>query len=112
VTVKKFTYLGLRNLRAPAVEIVVKAVIGPREIGSRNTFRSPAFVNFDMGLSKRFTMPWSENHRVTLRADAFNVTNTNAFSTPNLTLESPSFGRITGSLSTPRELQFAIRYDF
>jgi hypothetical protein len=82
------------------------------EIGARNTFRSPAFVNFDMGLSKRFTMPWSENHRITLRADAFNVTNTNAFSTPNLTLESPSFGRITGSLSTPRELQFAIRYDF
>jgi hypothetical protein len=81
-------------------------------IGSRNTFRSPAYVNFDMGLSKRFTMPWSENHRITLRADAFNVTNTNSFSTPNLTLESPSFGRITGSLSTPRELQFAIRYDF
>ncbi|MET0650497.1 MAG: TonB-dependent receptor [Pyrinomonadaceae bacterium] len=82
------------------------------EIGSRNTFRSPAFVNFDLGLSKRFTMPWSETHRITLRADAFNVTNTNSFSTPNLTLESPSFGRITGSLSTPRELQFAIRYDF
>ena len=82
------------------------------EIGSRNTFRSPSFVNFDMGLSKRFTMPWSENHRITLRADAFNVTNTNSFSTPNLTLESTSFGRITGSLSTPREIQFAIRYDF
>jgi hypothetical protein len=82
------------------------------ENGSRNVFRSPSYVSFDMGLSKRFRMPWSENHRLTLRADAFNVFNKNSFSVPNLAFESTTFGRITGSLSSPRELQFAIRYDF
>ena len=82
------------------------------EIGSRNTFRSPAFVSFDMGLSKRFILPWSENHFLTVRADAFNVFNQNSFSVPDLTFGSTTFGRITGSLSSPRELQFAIRYDF
>ena len=82
------------------------------EMGSRNIFRSPNFWGMDLGLSKKFTMPWSENHRITVRADAFNVTNTNAFSTPTLTKDSTSFGLIGGSLSAPRELQFALRYDF
>jgi hypothetical protein len=82
------------------------------EIGGRNTFRTPAFWNLDMGISKKFKMPWSESHRLTFRADAFNVTNTNSFSSPNLTFGSTTFGRITASLSSPRELQFAVRYDF
>lgn len=82
------------------------------EIGSRNLFRSPSLWSMDMGLSKKIAMPWSENHKLTLRVDAFNVFNTNSFSTPNLTLNSTSFGRITSSLSAPRELQWAIRYDF
>lgn len=81
------------------------------EIGSRNIFRSPSFWSWDMGLSKKIAMPW-EGHRITLRADAFNVFNKNSFSVPNLTLNSTTFGRITSSLSSPRELQFAIRYDF
>ena len=82
------------------------------EIGSRNLFRTPTFWNVDLGLSKKFKMPWSESHTLTFRADAFNVTNTNSFNAPNLSLESNSFGLISGSLSTPREVQFALRYDF
>ncbi len=82
------------------------------ELGSRNTFRSPNFYGLDLGLAKRFTMPWSENHRLTFRVDAFNALNNNIFSSPNLTLESSQFGRITSSFSSPRELQFAVRYDF
>lgn len=66
----------------------------------------------DMGLAKRNSMPWSEGHKLTLRVDAFNVFNKNAFASPSLTLNSANFGRITSSLSAPRELQFAIRYDF
>jgi hypothetical protein len=90
------------------------ALRNPRhgEIGSRNLFRSPTFWNVDMGLSKKFKMPWSESHALTFRADAFNVTNTNSFTSPNLSLEGGSFGLIGGSLSTPREVQFALRYDF
>jgi hypothetical protein len=65
-----------------------------------------------MGISKRINAPWSEKQRFTLRVDAFNVTNTNAFSTPNLNKDSSSFGLITSSSNNPRELQFALRWDF
>jgi len=82
------------------------------ELGSRNTFRSPMFWGLDMGLSKKIKAPWSERQSFQLRVDAFNVTNTNAFSTPNLTKDSANFGRITSSLNSPRELQFAVRFDF
>ena len=70
------------------------------------------FWGADMGLAKRFTAPWNENHRFTLRMDAFNVTNTNAFSTQNLNKDSSSFGFITSSANNHREIQFAVRYDF
>jgi hypothetical protein len=83
------------------------------EIGSRNAFRSPNFMNIDMALSKKFQMPWSENHRLTLRAEAFNLTNSVFFDSPaSLGVESATFGRITGTLTSPREIQFALRYDF
>jgi len=82
------------------------------ELGSRNTFRSPMFWGLDMGLAKKFTAPWSETQRFTLRVDAFNVTNTNAFNVPNLTKDSANFGQIGSSLNLPRELQFALRFDF
>ena len=82
------------------------------ELGSRNVMRGPMFWGFDMGLAKRFTTPWSENQRITFRVDAFNVTNTNAFATPNLNKDSSSFGLITASANNPREIQFALRWDF
>ena len=82
------------------------------ELGARNLFRGPNFWGLDMGLGKKFAMPWNENHKLTLRVDAFNVTNTNAFNLPNLTLGSTSFGLVTSSANTPRELQWGIRYDF
>lgn len=82
------------------------------ENGSRNIFRSPGYFSVDMGLSKKFKMPWSERHEISIRADAFNVFNQNSFSVPSLVFDTTTFGRITSSLSNPREFQFAIRYDF
>jgi len=82
------------------------------ELGSRNVLRGPMFWGADIGLSKKFTAPWSEKQRFTLRLDAFNITNTNAFSTPNLLKDGSSFGLITASANNPREIQFALRFDF
>jgi len=82
------------------------------EIGSRNVFRGPDFWGLDMGLAKKFSAPWNENQKFTFRVDAFNLTNTNAFGLPNLTLESSSFGLVTTSANTPREIQFGLRFDF
>ena len=80
-------------------------------IGQRNNLRGPSFWNLDLGLQKNFRLPW-EGHRLQLRADAFNVFNKNFFNLPNANINSSAFGQITTSASSPRELQFAIRYDF
>ena len=48
----------------------------PGETGDRNQLRLPGYVNLDMGLGKKFTMPWSEGHELQIRFEAFNVTNT------------------------------------
>ena len=103
---------GIQYFADPAA--VQAALRYPRhgEVGNRNIFRSEGFWKLDMSLSKRFTMPWSEGHRLTVRAEAYNVTNSNFFGSPNLTFGSTNFGRITTSQSTPRVLQFAVRYDF
>ena len=96
-------------------EAALGALRFPRhgEMGNRNIFRSEGFWNVDMVVSKRWTMPWSERHFLTFRTEAYNLTNSNFFAPPALDISSPStFGRITASQSTPRVVQFALRYDF
>jgi hypothetical protein len=80
-------------------------------IGQRNNLRGPSFWNVDLGLAKNFALPW-EGQRIQIRMDAFNAFNANFFNLPNANINSTSFGRITSSASAPREVQFAIRYDF
>jgi hypothetical protein len=48
----------------------------PGESGDRNVFRYPGYVALDMGISKEFKLPWNEKHRLAVRFEAFNVTNT------------------------------------
>jgi hypothetical protein len=106
------------------------------ETGSRNVLRGPSFWSSDLSLAKNFKMPW-EGHRIQLRMDAFNAFNHNVFANPGVSLNglvtlntstssgplgltrgctasspSCSFGSITSTASAPREVQFAIRYDF
>ena len=82
------------------------------EIGNRNVFRGPGFWNMDMALLKRFQMPWSENHFLQIRAEAYNVFNHHSFGLPAVGITGTTFGSVTTSASTPREMQFAIRYEF
>jgi len=101
------------------------------ETGSRNVLRGPSFWNADISLAKNFSLPW-EGQRIQLRMDAFNAFNHNVFANPAVSLSgtlnfisgrglvpsctatSPScaFGQITTTASAPREIQFAVRYDF
>ena len=101
--------------------------VQPGETGSRNVLRGPSYWNVDLGLAKNFRLPW-EGQRIQLRMDAFNAFNRNVFANPTLTLfgftgptgqptctsssTSCNFGQITTSASSPREVQFAIRWDF
>lgn len=81
------------------------------ETGNRNTLRGPTFWNADLAILKNFKLPW-EGHRLQVRAEAYNAFNHNSFNLPNANINSTAFGRITSSSSSPREFQFAIRYDF
>ena len=93
----------------------------PGETGARNILRGMGFFSLDAGLYKSFAMPWSENHKLTIRWETFNVTNTqylqgNADVTngldPQFGSPSPTFYNFTSIQGTPRVMQFALRYDF
>ena len=82
------------------------------EIGNRNVFTGPGFWNLDTALLKKFKMPWSESQNLEIRWEAFNLFNHNSFGLPAVGITGTTFGTITTSASTPREMQFAIRYSF
>jgi carboxypeptidase family protein len=82
------------------------------EIGNRNFFRGPGFWNLDTALIKTWGMPWSEHHNLQLRWEAFNLFNHNSFGLPAVGITGTTFGQITTSASAPREMQFALRYNF
>jgi hypothetical protein len=82
------------------------------EIGNRNAFRGPAFWNLDTVVMKRFAISekWGA---IQLRWEAYNLFNHTAFSNPSsVAITSGSFGAITTTASAPREMQFALRWDF
>jgi hypothetical protein len=82
------------------------------QIGNRNVLRGPGFWNVDLSVIKNFGLPWSEKQRIQLRWEMFNAFNHNSFSLPSTNINSTTFGQITASASSPREMQFAIRFEF
>jgi carboxypeptidase family protein len=82
------------------------------EIGNRNVFRGPGFWNLDTALIKTFQMPWSEHQNLQIHWQAFNLFNHNSFGLPAVGITGTTFGTITTSASTAREMQFALRYNF
>jgi hypothetical protein len=87
----------------------------PGEAGGRNQVRGNGFFGVDLGLSKRWKMPWSEGHSLQFRWEVFNVTNAVRFDSQSIAPEldiSGSFGNYGGLLTNPRVMQFALRYEF
>jgi hypothetical protein len=88
----------------------------PGSPGTRNFLRGPAYMDTDMGVNKSFKMPYNENHRIQLRADAFNVFNQVNFSTvandPTAPATFGTFSATAGPRGGAREMEFAARYEF
>lgn len=76
------------------------------------TVRAPHYINADLGVGKKFTV--MEHHKIEFRAEFFNFTNTPSFSPPDRTWTptSKTFGQITGTVSPPRIIEFALKYAF
>ncbi len=79
--------------------------------GTRAIIRLAGMKNFDLAVSKSFPLPW-EGHRIQFRAEAYNAFNNVNFIQPSLSLQSPgAFGEYQNT-TPPREMQFALRYEF
>ncbi|MBL8231548.1 MAG: TonB-dependent receptor [Bryobacterales bacterium] len=88
---------------------------GAGEFGTsgRNTFRGPRYFNTDISIVKRFGMPWSESHRVTFRAEMYNMFNNANFGGLGTSLLTPAtFGKLSAIVGNARIMQMALRYDF
>jgi hypothetical protein len=86
----------------------------PGESGVRNNFRGQGYAGLDMGLGKRWVMPYSESHSVQFRWEVFNVLNLTRFDVQSITkaIDEGAFGQYSGLLTNPRVMQFALRYEF
>ncbi len=89
------------------------------ESGQRNEIRGQGYFGIDLGMSKRWKMPWSEKESLQFRWEAFDLTNTPRFDVQSallnrsLELDSAStFGNYSGLLNNPRIMEFALRYEF
>jgi len=87
----------------------------PGEAGARNQIRGDGFFGVDLGLSKRWKLPYAEGHSLQFRWEVFNIFNSVRFDSQSIQPEldiSGSFGNYTGLLTNPRVMQFALRYEF
>lgn len=79
--------------------------------GTRAIVRLAGMKNFDIGIAKDFAMPWEGQH-IQFRAEAYNAFNNVNFIQPSLALSNPAtFGEYQNTMP-PREMQFALRYEF
>jgi carboxypeptidase family protein len=100
----------------------------PGQSGSRNVLRGQGYAGLDMSLSKRWILP-HEGHSLQFRWEVFNVPNLKRFNVlpsgatgltngigdsgvPTLTQVPSAFGDYAGLLTSPRVMQFALRYEF
>lgn len=106
---------GVNLFSNPSAAIDAFSYTLPGQVGGRNIVRGDGNFNIDLGLAKSFTMPWSEKHSVQFRWEVFNATNSVRFD-PFFTSADlgslGSFGKYTDTLTLPRVMQFALRYDF
>ena len=72
--------------------------------------RGPGVLNFDLSAFKRFRL--HEKRTAEFRAEFFNAPNTPHFANPQVTLGNADFGRITGTILTPREIQLGLKVFF
>jgi len=76
----------------------------------RNLLYGPGLYNIDFSLFKDFQL--AERAKLQFRSEYFNFFNTPAFSNPNATYGTTSFGTITSTKHDNREIQFALKLVF
>jgi hypothetical protein len=75
-----------------------------------NILREDRYKSLDFSIFKQFRI--TEGSKLQFRAEAFNLTNTPSFAIPSAAIDTSSAGRVTSTFSTPRQIQFALKYNF
>lgn len=103
------------NSAAAAAALANYAPDMPGQVGARNILRGDGFAGLDLGLDKRWKMPWKESQSLQFRWEVFNAMNLTRFDVQSLNLSitnASNFGNYTGLLTNPRVMQFALRFEF
>jgi hypothetical protein len=86
----------------------------PGESGVRNNVIGDGMFNIDTGVSKDFSL--GEQRRLEFSWQAFNATNSVRYDVrgaqPSLSYDPTHFGKYLNTLTTPRFMQFALRFEF
>ncbi len=75
-----------------------------------NILREDRFKTLDFSIFKQFRI--TEGSQLQFRAEMFNLTNTPSFGPPSTAIDTAAAGRVTSTLSQPRQIQFALKYNF
>jgi hypothetical protein len=86
----------------------------PGESGVRNSVIGEGMFNIDTGVAKEFSL--GEQRRLEFKWEAFNATNSVRYDVrgaqPSLSYGAAQFGRYLGTITTPRFMQFSLRFSF
>jgi len=74
------------------------------------TVRGPGFKSLNLSLFRGF--PLGDNRRLEFRLEAFNVLNWNNYAIPSRGFGGSTFGRISSTIGSPREMQVAVKLYF
>ena len=83
-----------------------------------NAPRNPSWITapsnspFEFEVKRTFTMPFSEQQKLSFQVQAFNVFNHPQFGAPNTNQSSGSFGTISSTTLDNREVQLVVKYFF
>ncbi|HEV3512602.1 MAG TPA: TonB-dependent receptor [Candidatus Sulfotelmatobacter sp.] len=98
----------------PAAALAAYRPEWPGESGVRNTVIGDGMFNIDTGVAKDFSL--GEQRRLEFKWEAFNATNSVRYDVrgaqPSLSLGAAQFGRYLGTITTPRFMQFSLRFLF
>jgi hypothetical protein len=75
-----------------------------------NILLGDSYKNFDFSVFKRFSV--TETSTLEFRCEAFNLSNTASFSTPNTVIDTAAGGRVTSTFGSARRMQLALKYRF
>jgi hypothetical protein len=111
--------IGPDIFRSPAAAEAAFRPEWPGESGVRNNVIADGMFNVDIGVSKDFSL--GEQRRVEFSWQAFNALNSVRYDVrgpvgssaqPSLSEDPSQFGKYLSTLTTPRFMQFALRFEF